>query len=224
MNAIDTDLLSNLGLTARDASSEKKDDRLGQADFLKLMTMQLQNQDPFKPMESGEFLGQLAQFATVSGIEDLQRSFRDLSASIHSGQALQAANLVGREAIVPGDLFMLDPAEGQRAAADLPFSSSEVAVGVYDQSGALVRQLFLGPRNAGLIDFHWDGRNESGALMAPGIYEFRAETRDPGASKALGVYLSAPVESVVFGSPEGSLTLQVGGVGEVDFSDVRGIR
>lgn len=224
MNAIDTDLLTSLGLTAQDASPEKKDDRLGQADFMKLMTTQLQNQDPFKPMESGEFLGQLAQFATVSGIEDLQKSFRDLSESLHSGQALQAANLVGRQAMVPGDLFMLDPMQGQTAAADLPVASSEVAVGVYDQSGALVRQMLLGPRNAGLVDFHWDGRDESGALMAPGIYEFRAETQEPGGSEALGVYLSAPVESVAFGNPDGSLTLQVGGVGEVNFSDVRGIR
>ena len=62
------------------------------------------------------------------------------------------------------------------------------------------------------------------ALMAPGIYEFRAETQDPDGSEALGIYLSAPVESVAFGNPDGSLTLQIGGVGEVDFSDVRGIR
>ena len=39
-------------------------DTLGQSDFLKLMTTQLQNQDPFAPMENAEFIAQMAQFST----------------------------------------------------------------------------------------------------------------------------------------------------------------
>ena len=50
--------LSDLGLAQRDTRSQKAN--LGQEDFLKLMTTQLTHQDPFKPMESGEFLGQIA--------------------------------------------------------------------------------------------------------------------------------------------------------------------
>ena len=46
---------------------------LGQEDFLKLMTTQLQNQDPFAPMENGDFIAQMAQFSTVSGIKDVNR-------------------------------------------------------------------------------------------------------------------------------------------------------
>ena len=57
--------LDALGLTIPDVV-EKQD--LGQEEFLQLMMTQLENQDPFKPMESGEFLGQLAQFGTVTGI------------------------------------------------------------------------------------------------------------------------------------------------------------
>ena len=41
---------------------------LGQDEFLELMMVQLKNQDPMEPMDNGEFLGQMAQFSTVSGL------------------------------------------------------------------------------------------------------------------------------------------------------------
>ena len=223
MSAIDTDLLANLGLTREPSATEKGKERLGQGDFLELMITQLENQDPFKPMESGEFLGQLAQFGTVSGIEDLQKSFQDLTGSVYSGQALQAAGLVDREVMVPVDMSIVDSEQGQWGAADLPSSTSDLVVGVYDASGALVRRMALGPQEAGLTEFRWDGRDESGGIAPPGIYEFRAEARDAGGTEALEMFLSARVESVSLGNRDGSLTLMVQGLGEIDFSKVRRI-
>jgi flagellar basal-body rod modification protein FlgD len=223
MSTIDSDILAKLGLTGREAAPEKGKDRLGQNEFLKLMVTQLQNQDPFKPMESGEFLGQLAQFGTVSGIEDLQKSFKSLSQSMYSGQALQAANLVDRQVMVPVDMAVIDPQQGQWGAVEVPASSSDVTVGIYDQSGALVRRLALGPQGSGLTQFRWDGLDESGQMGSPGIYEFRAEARGAGQSEALDVFLAARVDSVSLGNKDGSLTLQVDGLGEIDFSEVRRI-
>ena len=49
---------------------------LGQEDFLKLMTTQLQNQDPFAPMENGEFIAQMAQFSTVTGITEMGQTLK----------------------------------------------------------------------------------------------------------------------------------------------------
>jgi flagellar basal-body rod modification protein FlgD len=222
MSAITADTLAALGLTAHDNRSEKKNDRLGQTEFLRLMITQLENQDPFKPMESGEFLGQLAQFGTVSGIEDLQQSFRQFSQTIYSGQTLQAASLVDRNVMVPGDMVLTDPARGVNGGAQVS-ASGEVTISVYNQAGQLVRRIPMGMQEAGLREFHWDGRDDSGALMPPGIYEFRAEGRSAGRSEALETYLSARVESVSVGKNDGSLTLRVEGVGEFDFSQVRQI-
>ena len=75
---------------------------LGQEEFLRLMITQLENQDPFKPLESGEFLGQLAQFGTVSGLAELQTSFEGLASSLVSNQALQAAGLIGQSVLAEG--------------------------------------------------------------------------------------------------------------------------
>ena len=108
--------LSALQLPSSNSSSKKE---LGQTDFLHLMLTQLKNQDPFKPLDSSEFLGQLAQFGTVSGLAQLQTSFDGLASSLTSDQALQASGLVGRSALVPGAEALL--ANGKLSGAvDLP--------------------------------------------------------------------------------------------------------
>ena len=64
-------ILEKIGVKSNDDTSSKKKDTLGQSDFLKLMTTQLQNQDPFAPMENGDFIAQMAQFSTVTGIAEI---------------------------------------------------------------------------------------------------------------------------------------------------------
>ncbi len=76
--------------------SRKSPDELGQEDFLTLMITQFQNQDPFEPMDNGQFLGQLAQFSTVSGIDSLNSGFAGLEGALRDEQALQAAGILVR--------------------------------------------------------------------------------------------------------------------------------
>ena len=59
--------------------TQEEESNLGQEDFLALMTEQLSNQDPFEPMENGEFISQMAQFSQVSGIADMSASLERLS-------------------------------------------------------------------------------------------------------------------------------------------------
>ena len=222
MSAIDTDVLAGLGLTGKDPKPAKDNGRLGQEDFLKLMITQLQNQDPFEPMDNGEFLGQIAQFGTVSGIEQLQQSFKDFAQSIQSGQALQAASLVDRAVVVPADTITLDPEFGQWGSVDLPASATDVTISVHDQAGALVRRIPLGPQSAGSVEFAWDGLTESGDLARPGTYKFTAQATGAARTESLQVLLASRVNSVSLGKNDG-LTLHVQGLGEVDFSQVRRI-
>ena len=73
-------ILEKIGVKSNDETSTlKKKDTLGQSDFLKLMTTQLQNQDPFSPMENGDFIAQMAQFSTVTGIAEMGESLISLS-------------------------------------------------------------------------------------------------------------------------------------------------
>lgn len=75
--------ISSVGTNAASSGSstttdKKANDQLDQADFLKLMTTQLQNQDPTKPLDGQQFMAQLAQFSTLNGIMDMKASLDKL--------------------------------------------------------------------------------------------------------------------------------------------------
>jgi flagellar basal-body rod modification protein FlgD len=200
----------------------KKEEQLGQEQFLSLMITQLKNQDPFKPMESGEFLGQLAQFGTVSGLQGLQTSFDGLATSLVSNQALQAASLVGRSVLVESNVAPL--AEGGKvdAAVDLPASTGGLHVEVRDASGVVVRHIELGAQSAGLVRFTWDGQTDTGSAAPAGSYRLVAQFASGSESEAADTLVTARVDSVLFGAD--GFTVELRGIGEMPFTAVREIR
>src|SRR5690349_10981957 len=92
---------------ARDAATTKKKNpnELGIEQFLTLMTAQLKNQDPMKPLEGTEFISQLATFGTVSGVQGMQTSLETLATSLRSTQTLNGATMIGRDIIASADSF-----------------------------------------------------------------------------------------------------------------------
>ena len=46
------------------------------------MTTQLQNQDPFAPMDNGDFIAQMAQFSTVTGITEINNNLSNLDPNL----------------------------------------------------------------------------------------------------------------------------------------------
>ena len=214
-----SDIFSNLGLSATPAVKKQE---LGQGDFLKLMTEQLKNQDPLKPLESTQFLAQLAQFSTVSGIQNLNSSFSTLSTSLNSNQALQAASLVGERVLVPSDTGVLAASGNLDGAVDVPTGAGDVAVDVVDASGATVRSMDLGTQAAGLAHFSWDGVNATGTRAAAGTYSLRAHTSVGGQSQSLSALAVGRVDSVTLNGSDG-LVLNLTGMSPVAFNKVRQI-
>jgi len=62
---------------------------LTQEDFLKLLTVQLQHQDPLKPMEDAQFMGQMAQFASLEQTKELTKTMSTFTASFGFSSAQQ---------------------------------------------------------------------------------------------------------------------------------------
>ena len=104
-NSLNT-ILDKLGIQ-KPVEEKGASDKLGQADFLKLMTTQLQNQDPFAPMENAEFIAQMAQFSTVTGITEISESLKGMSDQLSEFRIATAANMLGHSVLVPGSTACL---------------------------------------------------------------------------------------------------------------------
>jgi flagellar basal-body rod modification protein FlgD len=64
---------------------------LGQADFLRLLTVQMQQQDPMDPVDNKEMLAQMAQFSSLAGINDVNSTLQQISAKLDALAAAKTA-------------------------------------------------------------------------------------------------------------------------------------
>ncbi|PPD05311.1 MAG: flagellar hook capping protein [Methylobacter sp.] len=222
---IDSSTISALGLDGSNRTTPaSKSNSLKIDDFLKLLTTQLTHQDPTKPADSSQFLTQIAQIGTVTGIQDLQRSFSDFSSSISSDQALQASSLVGRSVSIESNLGLL-PAGGElKGDFDLTGNTTNASVKIINsQTGETVRTINLGSRAEGSVPFVWDGLDDDGTLANPGLYRIQASATIDGKNTDLATQVAAKVDSVTVGSSGQGLQLNLQGLGTVDFNKVKQI-
>jgi flagellar basal-body rod modification protein FlgD len=197
---------------------------LGGTDFLTLMLAQLKNQDPTSPVDSNEFLSQLASLSEVQGITQLNTQFTSLSNSLVSGQALQASALLGHQALVKSSTATLATAGGTvNGAVSVPQTSSQVVVNISNSAGVLVDSINLGAQTAGTTNFSWNGQTSSGAAAPAGTYTLSAQVAGVSGSTAVTTLVSGTVNSVTMGSGSTGLTLNISGLGSVPFSNVQQI-
>lgn len=209
-----------------------KSNELGQAEFLNLLMVKMQNQDPLKPQDDTQFIAELAQFSELEQSEKLNENFSTLSAAMMSNQALQASSLVGRKVTVPGNEASLIMGDVVSGSVDLPASSNSVKIDIYSSAGALVDSVDVGAQSAGSVLFRWDGKfmEINGELLdwassnpegqGGGDYRFQVTASIDGKPTQLDTSLSANVNSVTIGA-DGALTLNLAGMGPVALSDVK---
>lgn len=216
ISAVQSDANATLReLTARSDAKDPKDDKTL---FLELMIAQMENQDPLNPQEGGEFLAQLAQFSTVEGIEKLNNQFDTLAGQLRSSQALSATALVGRKVGVNTSYGSLGD-KGLSGTISLPESTTSLRVDIFSPTGQLVQQLPIGSASAGDVPFYWNGYDNSGNRLQSGEYQVKAFAVIDGEQEQVGTRMGANVNSVTI-NKDGSLTLNVAGVGPVDFNEI----
>lgn len=215
--------LTGNGVGGAASAAKPASSQVSQADFLKMMVAQLQNQDPLSPMSNGEFLTQIAQFTAASGIDRLQSAFQEFQTNMQANLALQAASLVGRQVVVQSERGYL-PSDGEMSAiVHLPSAVTNLTVAVLDDAGQLVRKLDLGQQPAGDTAFHWDGRNAEGDAMPSGVYRLQAQTEINAQAVSMQTRVAAAVTSVVLGKDQ-SLELNLEGLGAVGFDAVTQVK
>ena len=216
-------ILEKIGVKSNDDASSKKKDTLGQSDFLKLMTTQLQNQDPFAPMENGDFIAQMAQFSTVTGIAEMGESLKSLSNQLGEFRIATATNLLGHSVLVPGNKVRPDSEGEIHGVLDLPRASSATNIVFSNTAGEVVHSIDLGSQASGLVGFSWKDipkelRNQENPL--------KVEAFMNGENGRSGVTPSvfAEVLAASTGDSSTGVVLEVKDYGNINASDVRKFR
>lgn len=192
---------------------------LGRDAFLKLLVAQLENQDPTKPEENGEFIAQLAQFSQLEETQKMGGNFEQFASAFQSAQHLQATSLVGRPVHVESDFSLLGESGGISVLADFEQAAQSASLTVYNKGGEIVDSFELGEQSEGQQEFIWTGTDANDERFPPGNYYFEVSASSSGESSGVPVYLSANVNSVTIES-SGALTLNLAGIGKVSMDDI----
>jgi flagellar basal-body rod modification protein FlgD len=139
--------------------------------FLTLLTTQIRNQDPLKPMESTEFVAQLASF---SGVEQQIRAndrLESILGVLSGGSADGLAAWIGREVRVPGKAdFSGDALEVGMAPVE---GADRTILVVQNDFGQDVARRTVTPQDGAIT---WDGTDGVGTTLANGRYGFKVES------------------------------------------------
>lgn len=172
---------------------------LGEDDFLKLLAIQLQYQDPLEPMENTEFIAQLAQFSTLEGITSMGKSLLSMSSQIGSMNNLYTTSLIGKSVKVYGSEIELTEGQGAELEYLLRGDATNIEINIADSSGVRIRTIRVASQQAGSNNIQWDGKNESGLLSTPGDYTFSVSATDISGDEVIAsTIMSARVKGIVY--------------------------
>ena len=177
--------------------------------FLKLLTTQMQNQDPLSPMDSTQYMQQLVQYSQVEQSVQQNSTLKDILASLSNQTIGQAAQFIGRDAVFDSAVSGLGakPASWQYAA-DRTMASGTVTI--RDAGGKTV---FTAPLDVSKTSgaYAWDGTLANGGKAAPGAYTLALSAVDAsGASVATTITSTGMVDAV--NASGGVVSLGVNGV------------
>ncbi|MBU1216621.1 flagellar hook capping protein [bacterium] len=190
------------------ASTQKDKSILGKDDFLKLLLVELQHQDPTEPMDSEKILSQTSQLATLESAENTNKALENLAASLGASQQFSTIAAIGKTADLGSDAISLDEGSSSTFEVYFPSAIQQGTVEITDLDGKIVKTLDVGTNPSGVYQFTWDGTDQSGNKAESAIYRVNASYSDPDGNTLktrLGAY---PIESVRF--ENGSTFVKVG--------------
>ncbi|MEF9995628.1 MAG: flagellar hook assembly protein FlgD [Burkholderiaceae bacterium] len=188
--------------------------------FMKLLVAQMNHQDPMNPLDNAQLTSQLAQINTVVGVNQLNTTVNGLMDSFALMQAMQAAQLTGRDVMVVDDKLKLPAGEDAtvKGGVFLQSPADQVTVEIKDAKGTVVRTIELGATDHGVNAFEWDGLDSDGDPAGAGQYTFSVKASS-GETKVPALSLS---QHTVTGVQQGGgqVTLLLEGGLKVNYPDV----
>ncbi|WP_298809808.1 flagellar hook capping FlgD N-terminal domain-containing protein [uncultured Sphingomonas sp.] len=211
---------TNAATTANTALTGAKT-TLGQSDFLKLMTAQMKNQDPFNPVDNTQMIAQMAQFSSLAGITEMSTTLKAISDKLGATTTADAVSYIGKTVLTPGTTAYARTSGGVAGAIELGGAASEVGVTITDANGMVLKNLSLGAQTGGTVSYDWNGKTDAGEDAGAGPFTVSVAASNDGQFVSATNLVWAPVQSV--STATGQTMLTAPGLGEIPASAVRQI-
>lgn len=157
--------------------------------FLKLLTSQIQNQNPLSPMDTAQFTNQLVQFAQTEQSIQQNSTLKTILAKLTSQELAQASSYIGRDARFDTQVAGLTadtPASWSYQYSQMP---STLLAEIKDGRGSVVKTISLNPATKGKIV--WDGSSASGGKAPEGNYTLSLVAKDVNGATINGAVTAA---------------------------------
>jgi len=186
------------------------------ADFLQLLTTQLQNQDPTSPLDTNELTQQIASLSQVQQEININANLTNLISLYTASQSQSAVSYIGKQVDATGNQIDLTSSTGTSGTTtssaalvySLPSTASSATVTITNSAGATVYSA-AGTTVAGRNQLLWNGTTTSGTTAPAGVYNFTVTATDSsGKALATTTYTTGIVTAV--DTANGTSTLSLG--------------
>lgn len=152
---------------------------LGQASFLRLLTAQMQYQDPMEPVDNAQMVSQMATITNSSGIAEMNANIKTLTSEMTGTRLGDAASWIGKSMLVQGNIVAPDASGYYAGQVTFDSATDGASVDLVDGSGNVVHTIDLGSQAAGDVSFYWDGKDDQGNSVATSALQIKVNGASP---------------------------------------------
>ena len=200
--------LATAGAVAAPSTNVEDRTILGKDDFMTLLLVELQHQDPTEPMDSEKILSQTSQLATLEASENTNKALEDLALSLGTSNQFSTISAIGKTADLGSNAVGHDKGTVTSFEVYFPKEITAGSLEILDTEGNIVSTMDIEANPSGVYQFDWDGTLSDGTSAESGVYYVTAsysdENGDPQTTR-MGAY---PIESIRF--EEGNTLVKVG--------------
>jgi len=181
--------------------------KLNNDDFMTLLLVELQNQDPTEPTDTEQILSQTSELATLESTDKTNKALENLSKTMAASSGLSAIAAIGKTADLGSDSISVT--EGGNANFEIYFPK-DIASGnitITDADGKIVKTVSATQGDAGVYSYSWDGKDNEGNSVDEGIYHVLASYTDATGENLQTKVGRYPIESVRFDNGEALVKL-----------------
>jgi flagellar basal-body rod modification protein FlgD len=195
-----TSAFNQLGTSGQNVGTDKS--ILDKDDFLKLLLVELQNQDPTNPQETDKILQQTSELATLEASTNTNKALENLSSSLSSSAQFATLNSIGKMVSTGETSLTLEGGTAIDFDIYLPENVESGEITIYNDQNIAVDFISMGTLSKGTNSFLWDATNKAGESFEDGEYTIEASYLTTDGKTGVAKYGVYPIEAVRFTSGE----------------------